>query len=608
MRDAKRWVLLAAGSLAIASVGYACAVGTTGDCGENGTCEPQDGGGNVSADGADEIDSPAPPGDTGGSPDRAAEATAGDASSEGASDGGGSSADASDAGAEAEAGSQDGASGDVGPDLGPVCDSTKTPSQEPCVIDELYGVFVSPNGNDANLGTRAQPVKTIGRGMDIAKTPGKRVYVCAGTYPENLTVLVSRDGAAVYGGLDCIAWTYAATNKVFVAPAFPGYALQVAGLTTGATFEDIEFDARDAANPGESSVAVFVRMAQNVAFHRVVIVAGKGEGAEGATGADGGVVGDAGGGTGGGGDAGLASNHFAGVLDGVSAMSPQGPTSTSCACPDGTSSTGGQGGVQAGMMSMGQTPAAGLPSYGVFGAGAPGTNGLTCGAGGTAQNGADGPAAPADTPATTLGLLSASGWAPAVGTAGSDGEPGQGGGGSGYGTGGGGGGPSAGGGGACGGCGGAGGKAGAGGGASIALLMYQSAVAVVSCTLTAHDAGNGGPGASGEVGQAGGIGGVQQRAGCPGGGGGSGAGGNGGQAGPGGLSLGIGWQSTSPQIDGAYVTAAQTLTTTTQVTLGKAGTGGLKGVAGPAALAPTGHAGNDGANGASGTAAAVMGL
>ena len=605
MREAKPWVLLAAGSLATASLGYACAVGTTGDCSENGTCEPLDAAANLDAGGGGQNDSPVPPVDGGGPSDRSAEAAGNESGSDVAGDAAAETGGGGEAGMDGPGGPGDGPSGEVGPDIGPVCNAKATPSQDPCVIDELYGVFVSPNGNDANLGTRAQPVKTIGHGMDIAKTPGKRVYVCAGTYPENLAVQVSRDGAAVYGGLDCTAWSYAATNKVVVAPTVTGYALQAAGLTTGATFEDFEFDALDAVNPGESSIAVFVRTSQNVALHRVVMVAGKGQGAQGAIAADGGVVGDAGGaGTGGGGDAGVASNHFAGVLDGISALTAAGAAGTMCTCPDGTSSTGGQGGTMPMMMSTGQTPAPGLPSYGVAGAGAPGFNNATCGAGGIAQNGADGPQSAADTPSTIFGLLSASGWAPSGGTVGSDGEPGQGGGGGGDGTGGGGG-PSAGGGGACGGCGGAGGKAGGGGGASIALLMYQSAVALVGCTLDTHDAGNGGPAASGEVGQGGGFGGQGLRGGCQGGGGGNGSGGNGGQGGPGGLSLGIGWQSTSPQVDGAYVTSASTLV---NVTLGKAGTGGARGTAGAAPFGTTGRAGNDGATGKDGTAVAVMGL
>ena len=87
-----------------------------------------------------------------------------------------------------------------------MCDPTKSPSDDPCVVDEAYGVFVSPRGSDANPGTRSAPASTIGRGMDLAKAARKRVYVCAGSFAEPLVVAASRDGVNVYGALDCATW------------------------------------------------------------------------------------------------------------------------------------------------------------------------------------------------------------------------------------------------------------------------------------------------------------------------------------------------------------------------------------------------------------------
>jgi hypothetical protein len=102
--------------------------------------------------------------------------------------------------------------------------------------------------------------------MDLAKAAGKRVYVCAGSYPEQLVVGSSRDGVNVYGALDCATWTYGAANRVVVAAAQSGYALEIEGLQTGVTFEDIEFDAQNASvgAPGASSVAVFVSTSQGI--------------------------------------------------------------------------------------------------------------------------------------------------------------------------------------------------------------------------------------------------------------------------------------------------------------------------------------------------------
>ena len=475
------------------------------------------------------------------------------------------------------------------------CDSSKPPHDDPCVIDAAYGVFVSPTGSDANPGTKSAPVRTIGQGMDLAKAAGKRAYVCAGSFAEQLVVAAARDGVNVYGALDCATWSYGLANKVVVAPARTGYALALAGLQTGVTFEDIEFDAQSAtpAGAGESSVAVFASGSQNVVLHRVTMVAGTAT--DGSSGASPGGP-NPGGGAG-------ASNWYGtppgySELNGITAGDAGGAPATTCVCRDQSSSTGGAGG---GPLNI-PTPTAGLPSYGDAGAGAGGMNALSCGSGGTAQNGGDAPGAIADLPGTSLGACSASGWTPGVGVAGADGKAGQGGGGGGNGrlsNG-------SGGGGACGGCGGAGGKPGLGGGSSIALLSCQSSVALVGCTLAARAAGRGGAGGSGEAGQAGGAPGMPTGpgagVGCAGGPGGAGAGGNGGQGGPGGLSLGVGYSGVSPTIDGAVVSQAASRT---GIAPGSAGSGGAGGSRGAAASSSTGPAGVDGAPGQNGVAAAV---
>jgi hypothetical protein len=483
---------------------------------------------------------------------------------------------------------------------GPACDAASAPSDNPCVIAEAYGVFVSPAGTDGKVGTRAAPVFSIGHGMDLAKAAGKRVYVCAGAFGESLVVDPSRDGVNVYGGFDCGTWTYSATNRVTVGPSQPGYALEVEGLAHGAVFEDLEFDAPRAslANPGQSSIAVLVSGSQGVSFERVVMVAGNGtDGAPGASGQD---HGDGGAGNG-------ASNWFGTApayaeLNGNDATSSSAGSQNVCACGDATSSTGGQGG--AGPGDGGQVPGPGLPSYGSdAGAGTPGRNGAACGAGGSpVLSGGDGLTIAAALIGDLPGTVSGSGWAPANGAAGADGQPGQGGGGGGDGPAG----VGGGGGGACGGCGGAGGKAGAGGGSSIALLSYQSVVALESCTLTTNNAGNGGAGGYGEAGQPGSfIDGNGSVGGCPGGGGGSGSGGNGGQGGPGGLSLGIGYAGTAPTFDGSPVSPAQT---PARILMGRAGAAGTSGLGGPAAATGVGQPqpGADGPAGLAGVAQAVL--
>jgi hypothetical protein len=479
------------------------------------------------------------------------------------------------------------------------CDPSQTPHDSPCALDEAYGVFVSPAGADTNPGTRAAPLRTIGHGMDVAKAAGKRVYVCEGSFDEPLTVSAARDGIGVYGALDCTTWSYGAAHRVVVAPSRPGFVLALTGLQTGATFEDVEFDAQGAppGSAGASSVAVFAFSSRNVDFHRVTMVAGSAtDGSPGVSPAGASV------------DGGAAASNWAGTppdyaeLNGLAGSDAGGAPARTCTCADQSSSTGGAGG---GPLNV-PTPTAGSPSYGDGGAGAGGLNAAVCGNGGSpSANGGDAPPNAADAPSTSLGTCSANGWTPGSSVAGSDGRPGQGGGGGGNGrlsNG-------SGGGGACGGCGGAGGKPGLGGGSSMALLACESNVTLTACVLTAQAAGRGGAGGNGEAGQAGGSPGSPSGAGvgvgCPGGAGGAGAGGNGGQGGPGGLSVGIGYAGAPPTLDGVAVPQAASHP---GITVGGAGAGGPGGSKGAAAAISTGSAGVDGPAGPSGTAAAVEAL
>lgn len=48
-------------------------------------------------------------------------------------------------------------------------------------------IFVSPEGNDINSGTKQHPVKSIQRGIDLVK-PGSTVEILPGTYRETLTI------------------------------------------------------------------------------------------------------------------------------------------------------------------------------------------------------------------------------------------------------------------------------------------------------------------------------------------------------------------------------------------------------------------------------------
>jgi hypothetical protein len=145
---------------------------------------------------------------------------------------------------------------DTPPDV-PVCDASpdRSPLDEPCLVDEAYGAFVSPRGSDiTGNGSRAAPYRTIGRAMRASKR-GRRVFVCDdGTgYSDPIVVDSSTDGHAVYGAFDCATWVPSATARARVLPK-AGPAIIVNGLAVGITLENFELRAADAA-VGASSIA-----------------------------------------------------------------------------------------------------------------------------------------------------------------------------------------------------------------------------------------------------------------------------------------------------------------------------------------------------------------
>jgi hypothetical protein len=501
-----------------------------------------------------------------------------------------------------------------------MCDPAADPSDQPCVLDNAYGVFVaspadagSPDGGDAGPsglaadGSMAHPYPTIAQALANLGTK-TRVYVCNGIFGEEVTVT---SPVSIYGGLSCAAgsagavWSYVG-GQAQVAPASPSPALAVIGVDAGAvTLEDLSFAAANASAPGSSSIAALIASAS---VHLVRVSLGAGQGAAGAPGSDG-----------------IASPNYAGpapsggpqvsIVAGAGVVGVSGGAGGVNQCMQVGVSAGGDGGLgcSTGIGTAGSsTPSApsgagrdGLPfgfelsDGGLCAANDPGADGLA-GEGG------------APSPALVYGTLSPSGWVPSPGADGPPGNPGQGGAGAsdplyeppGM--------PSAcgaptesigGGGGGAGGCGGSGGKGGAGGGASIALAAIDSAVHLEQCDLHASAAGAGGAGGTGQDGQAGGAGGDDvafaqtHAAGAPGG---NGAGGSGGAGGTGGISVGV--FSVRGQI-------TYDPSTGQSITLGPPGAGGPAGAAGKhptAGLLTTGFDGNPGAPGAAGASGAFL--
>jgi hypothetical protein len=399
----------------------------------------------------------------------------------------------------------------------PICDPSKAPSAEACLVSDEFAVFVSPLGNDEGTGAKGDPVLSIASAITMAAEQQKIVVACSTndavfTVPLELTGEVT---ARVYGGFKCDDWTHGDV-RTLIAPEAKGPALKLDTVSGALEIEDFEFRAMDAEDGnGESSVGAVINDTKDVTLRRVTIAAGKG-----GKGADGQTI------------AGFASDAPSGhPAEGENG----GPARTEAQC--GCTTRGGRGGDATGDID-----------------GDPGTPDLEGGQGGLGgaecDNGKAGKAAPATEPgsgATKLGALSGTEWQPSSGARGGAGKPGQGGGG------GGGEGDSpggAGGGGACGGCGGDGGNPGGGGGASIGLILVASTVTFEETSVVTDDAGQGGKGAAGQEGQKGGDGGLQSAGGCSGGRGGDGATGGSGGGGAGGLSAGIVSSGKAPELKG----------------------------------------------------------
>jgi hypothetical protein len=473
------------------------------------------------------------------------------------------------------------------------CDSSLSPSAEPCVVSNTHAIFVASDGSDEAEGTREAPLETLSKAIELATASDKIVIACNATYNEALTITGS---ARIYGGFACPddsaaeAWTYQAGTRALVAPAAEGAALNIEDVADEIIIEDIQFDARDAIEPGASSIAAVVLKSENVVFRRSKFVAGNGSvgdnGDNGEDGRDGELV--------------LAAQK--GVDAGCGAGAPASEPGGSW--PEDASSCGSLPG-DGGAATKNNDGSPGLPgdprtnvtpprydNAGAKGVLADGTTPATPGGdglpGSAGKMGNAGAAAPAN------GSFSKSGYTAASSSgAGKPGFTGQGGGGGGA--------SSAttgcigasGGAGGMGGCGGTAGKGGGSGGASVAVFSFDSLVTFDTCELQSGDGGDGGSGGDGGVGgagQNGADGGLAFSDGSnriehagKGGKGGSGGDGGPGAGGSGGPSFALVYHGKAPKQDDS--------TTLLQGDGGKAGPGGVSGSDADSVTAPAGEAG-----------------
>ncbi|HET9934636.1 MAG TPA: hypothetical protein VFQ35_28220 [Polyangiaceae bacterium] len=446
----------------------------------------------------------------------------------------------------ASSGSGGGGSGSP-PTNGGSCSKTDSPSMAACTVIESIGVFVSPKGSDdKGRGTRELPFKTLRTAITEARKQSKRVYACStgGAFQETVTLDEASDQTELYGGFDCVDWTYAADAPTTVLSDTPR--ALVASELTSLVIEDFSFVAANAVAPGESSAAAWIANSKSVFFRRVSLTAGNG-----ADGADGAGTKE---------PAPKGATGSSGVDACIAQHAPnEGGMEIESLC-DGqpSGSIGGAGGDGGNDNKSALSGSPGQPitnDRGLPGVGQTATPGWNCAVtgssgGGGAQLGSDAMSQPAAaggvSSATAAGTLTADGFTGPAGQDGANGTPGQGGGGGGGAmapgtcggvlprTG------ASGGGGGGGGCGGKGGKGGGAGGGSFALVSFRSSINLEGGVLTAQRGGNGGKGGYGQPGGAGGLGGsggkgVDSSSACPGatgGKGGDGAHGGGGAGGP----------------------------------------------------------------------------
>lgn len=441
-------------------------------------------------------------------------------------------------------------------------------------VADTCGIFVSSSlGNDTakGVGSKDTPYKTLAAAVVAASKAKTRVYACAESFTESVTL----DGATgLFGGLNCAdkSWAYVEGTKAKLTADVGAVPLTLSKASPSVEVADFEVKAADAVVDGGSSIAV-ITDAIAASFTRCDLTAGNG-----VKGADGVAAGESPGPskpT----DAAIAGNNGADACSNGVNMVSGGVQKENTFCMlsanpiggnggEGTVITGGNGAtspadLQTALGGIGQKTS--NPAWGCFagsGLGDGGANG---------QPGSDGAGAIG---ATNLGTLTLAGYVGVAGQPGGDGKAGQGGGGGGGAKGRAGCGGASGGGGGAGGCGGYGGTGGKAGGASIALVSLGATLSFTQVNIALGNGGAGGDGGDGHSGRTGGSGGVggfgsgSAISACRGGDGGQGGFGGKGGGGRGGHAIGI-------AASGAMAPSMAGVTIMSKGTPGLGGKGGM---------------------------------
>ena len=214
-------------STTAAAILASCVLKTQGTCDELLTCPPEGSGGQAGTGG----NSTGGAG-TGGSAPEGGTAPVGTGGTESAGMGG--------------EGGMSGAAGAGGGGAGG-CDTTLSPSEAPCLVSSAHALFVAPSGSDDADGTRAAPLQTISRALELAAGSDKIIVACIATYEEPVAIAT---GVRLYGGFACpddpAPWTYQKDLRTKIMPSEPGVALEIRNVVDEIVLEDFEFEALDA--------------------------------------------------------------------------------------------------------------------------------------------------------------------------------------------------------------------------------------------------------------------------------------------------------------------------------------------------------------------------
>jgi hypothetical protein len=429
--------------------------------------------------------------------------------------------------------------------------------------DVKHAVFVSPDGFDSEEGSAPKPVQSLRRALELAKDGARDVYVCTGTYRENVVIEAP---VSIYGGYDCErGWKR--TKDVAIFQAGAGLPLLVKNVDGKVRLERLAFRAPTSVKPGQSSQAAAIVGSSNVQLADVELKTGHGSA---------GLAGRPGG-----------SGHrpqpasAAGVAAALSECTMSAPAyrcdvyasggysaAATQRCAEGFEMRGGRGGVGGNVWLANGEPGCLLRGRDPGGNGLPGQYRTGDGDwqdvaadGAMGADGADGLSPALGVGALADGLYMASN-AGTDGAIGGPGLPGRGGHG-GYSTGhagdvcgpdyrvGSGGGQ-----GALGGCGGGGATGGGAGGGAVALVVVGSAVKITNARFVVGDGGDGAEGGTGQLGASGASGGAAYLStyqGQPGQLGGNGGQGGDGGPGGGGPAIAVLFTGAAPEvIDAVY--------------------------------------------------------